>query len=133
MSHTAGRTTRLVSLLAVITAFLAVAATAAAADDPNAAEATWPSRAGRKLGRGAANILTGPLELFRTPYLVSQRDGGVAGVTVGVVHGCGAFIVREIAGALEVLTFPVGIPRADFSPLVRPEFVYAHGDWTPNP
>ena len=109
----------------------------AAADEletaPETALVTWRSQAFRKLGRGAANVLTGPLELLRMPYLVGQRDGGVAAVTVGVAQGFGAGFVREVAGVVEILTWPISFPTLDFVPLVTPEFVYAHGDWTPEP
>lgn len=82
----------------------------------------------RKLGRGIANIFTAPLELIRVPTLVAHKEGGVAGLSVGIVRGAWSGLVREAAGWVEVLTFPIGIPR-DFEPLVHPEYVYAHGDW----
>jgi putative exosortase-associated protein (TIGR04073 family) len=85
----------------------------------------------RKLGRGLANVVTAPLELIREPYLVSARDGGPAGLTVGVVRGLGAAVLRELTGGIEVVTFFVPFPKKDFEPLFKPEFVYAHGDWSP--
>ena len=84
----------------------------------------------RKLGRGVANVATAPLELIRVPYLTSQRDGDVAGLSVGMVQGVWSVVVRELAGLVEVTTFLVPLPRG-FQPFVRPEFVYAHGDWAP--
>lgn len=86
--------------------------------------------AARKLGRGAANVLTAPLELIRTPYFIGAQDGGFAAITAGMAQGLVAGVVRELAGIVEVVTFPIPIPK-DFRPLVRPEFVYAHGDWAP--
>jgi putative exosortase-associated protein (TIGR04073 family) len=101
---------------------------------PPAAGETWigkyASGATRKFGRGVANIATAPLELIRTPTLVGQRDGGIASLTIGMVQGVGAVAVRELAGAIEVATFFIPIPR-DFKPILLPEFVYAHGDWMP--
>ncbi len=124
------------SLKLIAGAWLVVAAVFAApswaaADQPETAPVTWRSQACRKLGRGAANVLTGPLELLRTPYLVGQRDGGVAAVTVGLAQGLGAGLIREVAGVVEILTWPISFPTRDFAPLVTPEFVYAHGDWIP--
>ncbi len=84
----------------------------------------------RKLGRGLANVVTAPLELIRTPYLVSQRDGAVAGGSVGIVKGLWAAVVRELAGVVETATCVLPIPK-DFQPLIQPEFIYAHGDWVP--
>lgn len=83
----------------------------------------------RKLGRGAANILTCPLELIRTPTLVSRDDGTMAGLTVGLVQGIKQTLVRGVAGVVEVVTFYAAIPK-DFAPLVTPEFVWAHGNWS---
>jgi len=84
----------------------------------------------KKLGRGVANLLTGPLELIREPYLVSQREGGVSGLTVGIVRGVVSGVIRELAGVIEVATFFVPVPKG-FQPLVQPEFIYSHGDWAP--
>lgn len=84
----------------------------------------------RKLGRGVCNLVTAPLELIRTPHLVAQQEGEVAGATVGMIQGVGALIIRELAGAIEVATFFLPFPNG-FEPLVQPEFVYAHGDWVP--
>ncbi|MBI4323559.1 MAG: exosortase system-associated protein, TIGR04073 family [Candidatus Omnitrophica bacterium] len=91
---------------------------------------SYAQGATRKLGRGVANVATAPLELIRVPYLMSQRDGGLAGLSVGMVQGAWAAVVRELAGAVEVTTFLIPLPK-DFQPLIRPEFVYANGDWSP--
>lgn len=91
---------------------------------------TYARGVARKLGRGVANVATAPLELLRVPYLTSQREGGVAGLSVGVVQGAWSVVVRELAGVAEVTTFLIPLP-SNFRPLVRPEFVYANGDWTP--
>jgi putative exosortase-associated protein (TIGR04073 family) len=94
----------------------------------------WPENywhgATRKLGRGVANVLSAPLELIRKPFLVGQQDGGLAGVTVGIVQGLGAAVIREGAGLIEVVTFFAPFPN-HFQPLVKPEFIYAGGDWVP--
>ncbi|MBI4353702.1 MAG: exosortase system-associated protein, TIGR04073 family [Candidatus Omnitrophica bacterium] len=84
----------------------------------------------RKLGRGACNVVTAPLELIRAPYLVTQQEGSMAGATVGVIQGVGAVIIRELAGVVEIATFFLPFPNG-FHPLIKPEFIYAHGDWVP--
>jgi len=104
---------------------------------PIAAEAAMPGShyylddSTRKLGRGVANILTSPLELIREPYLVGQRDGGFASVTVGVVRGVVSGVIRAGAGVIEVLTFYMSYPNHDYKPLVEPEFVFQHSEWVP--
>lgn len=84
----------------------------------------------RKLGRGVCNVVTAPLELIRTPYLVTQQDGSMAGATIGLIQGFGAVVSRELAGVVEMVTFFLPFPNG-FNPLVKPEFIYAHGDWVP--
>jgi len=101
-----------------------------AADEGQSTPPPYWDGVARKFGRGVTNIATGPLELIRTPYLVSEQDGGLAGLTVGLAQGVKAMVVRELAGVYETTTFFLPIPR-DFRPLVQPEFVYAHGDWAP--
>ena len=83
-----------------------------------------------KLGRGAANMVTAPAELLRTIDRVSRRDGNLAAFTVGVTQGVGRSLLRELAGIVEVGTFCVEVPKG-FAPIIRPEFVWAHGDWAP--
>lgn len=84
----------------------------------------------RKLGRGVANIVTAPLELLRGPHFVGEEDGGFAGATVGLGLGVKNMVWRAVGGVIEIVTFPIPIPK-DFKPLVKPEFVFANGDWAP--
>ena len=82
----------------------------------------------RKVGRGVANILTAPLEIIRTSSLVTQRDGYIAGATVGVVQGAARALFREVAGLYEVVTFYTNEPN-NYQPLISPEFVFTNGEW----
>ena len=93
------------------------------------ADEAYRNGSARKLGRGFANVVSAPLEVLRKAYLVGQKDGGLAGMTVGVVQGVSAAIIREGAGIVEVLTFFTPVPVADFQPLVTPEFVFVNGNW----
>ncbi len=81
-----------------------------------------------KLGRGIANIATCPGELIRTPELVGRKDGYLAAMTVGILQGAWRTILRGVTGVFEVATFYAEIPK-DYAPLMKPEFVFAHGDW----
>ena len=81
-----------------------------------------------KLGRGVANIATSPLELLRTPTLVSQRDGYLAGMSIGVVQGAWRTIQRAVVGIFEVVTFYAEVPT-NFGPIMKPEFVWTNGNW----
>ena len=82
----------------------------------------------RKLGRGIANIATSPGELLRTPAVVSQKDGNLAGATIGIVQGAWRTVLRALTGVFEVVTFYAEVP-ANFEPLMQPEFVWHHGNW----
>lgn len=123
------RTTRGLALVIGLAVGLGIPGLAAAFDE-RIYPRTYADGATRKLGRGIANVLTAPLELIRTPHFVGERDGGFASLTVGMVQGVKNAIIRELAGVVEVATFPIPIPK-DFQPIRRPEFVYAHGDWSP--
>lgn len=81
-----------------------------------------------KLGRGIANIATCPAELIRTPELVGRQDGYLAALSVGILQGAWRTILRGVTGVFEVATFYAEIPK-DYAPLMKPEFVFAHGDW----
>lgn len=82
----------------------------------------------RKLGRGIANIATCPAEIARTSEMVTKREGHFAGLTVGLLQGAWRTVLRGVTGTFEVLTFYVEIPD-DYGPLMKPEFVWAHGGW----
>jgi len=116
---------RVVSMVVVLALVGLVNAGVAAADQP---ARRYFDGTTRKLGRGVANILTAPLELVREPYLIGQDDGMLAGVTVGLVRGVGSTVIREAAGIIETVTFPIPIPK-NFQPLLTPEFIFANGDW----
>jgi len=77
----------------------------------------------RKLGRGFSNVLFGAGELPIKMSDVGQENGPLAGITYGVVKGVGAGALRMVAGAVEMLTFPLPFPRGDYESLIQPEFL----------
>ena len=77
----------------------------------------------RKLGRGAANVVTSPLEIPKSIQKVLYDDGPVAGVTYGLVEGGYKGLLRAVVGVYEVFTFPIPFP-ADYEPIVVPEFLF---------
>jgi putative exosortase-associated protein (TIGR04073 family) len=116
---------RWLALLGAIGVSLAVAG-AALADEGK--ESSYIHGALRKLGRGAVNIVTAPLEMLRTPELVVRKEGYLAGMSVGLFHGAWHTVQRAGGGVIDLATFPLEIPN-DFAPLVEPEFIFAHGEW----
>ena len=77
----------------------------------------------RKLGRGAANIVTGWMEIFYEPMKMTEHSGSIAGMTVGVAQGLFLGVGRTLAGAFEVISFPAPNPHGGYGPLIEPEFV----------
>lgn len=114
-----------VALLGGLVLAVAVAAPALAQE----AEEPYLYGALRKLGRGATNIITSPLELMRTHELTVQKEGYLAGMSVGVVHGALRTVLRAAAGVIEIATFPLEIPEG-FAPIMKPEYVFVEGAWT---
>ena len=64
--------------------------------------ASYPSKAGHTLIRGAANTLLGSTELIRQPAQEVKSGGNVF---TGIAHGVGSSVKRTLSGAAEVLTF----------------------------
>ena len=64
--------------------------------------ATYPSKAGSTLVRGAANTLLGWTELIRQPVQETKAGGNVF---TGLAKGLGEGVKRTLGGAGEVLTF----------------------------
>ena len=85
----------------------------------------------RKLGRGLANVVTAPLELFVAIQDIGSHEGPIAGIFVGTLYGAAAVIEREAAGLVEIVTFPVPLPNAGFEPIVEPEFVFGSDESRP--
>lgn len=86
-----------------------------------------PVRIGTKLVRGLANLVTGVGEIPKQVYLVGKREGWVQGTFRGPFEGLGMFIARTLAGAYEVVTFPLPVPPG-YQPMLLPEYV-----WQPEP
>ena len=76
-----------------------------------------------KLGRGAANLLTGWVEIPKNIYTTSVEDNVFTGITLGLAKGAGMTIVRTGAGIFEIATFPFPIPD-DYKPILDPEYVF---------
>ncbi|MFH1189823.1 MAG: exosortase system-associated protein, TIGR04073 family [Candidatus Omnitrophota bacterium] len=76
----------------------------------------------KKLGRGACNIMTFPLELYFQTKDVNDTDGVFAAATWGILKGVGMSVVRLAAGVYEVVTFPFPVPAEYYPILTDPEF-----------
>ena len=77
----------------------------------------------RKLGRGLANAAAGSLEIPVTIYGMHQDQGPVAAMSWGLLIGLGRTITRTVVGVVEIVTFPVPLPRVGYEPIMQPEFL----------
>ena len=83
----------------------------------------------KKLGRGLANCITFPIEIFDQMKKTNLSDGPVAGCTWGLLKGIGMTGVRAVVGVYEVITFPVPLPR-NYEPILKdPEFFAEDMNW----
>ena len=76
-----------------------------------------------KLGRGAANLLTGWVEIPKNIYATSVEQNAFVGMTGGLLKVLGQGIVRTAGGAYEIISFPFPAP-ANYEPVMQPEFVF---------
>lgn len=88
-----------------------------------AEEPGLPEQIGTKFVRGVANLATGWVEIPKQVYVVGSNEGWVAGALRGPFDGLGMFVARTVAGAYEILTFPIPVPP-QYQPLVQPAFVW---------
>ncbi len=76
-----------------------------------------------KLGRGVVNILDALVEIPGTMMRESEAEGVATGLTKGTVMGIVNTVVRALAGAYEVATFPVPVPQG-YEPIMDdPKFL----------
>jgi putative exosortase-associated protein (TIGR04073 family) len=92
-------------------------------DTAAAEDQSIPSQIGAKFVRGSANIATGWVEIPKQIYLVGKKEGWVQGTFRGPLEGFGMFIARTVAGAYEVLTFPIPLPPR-YQPMLLPDYVW---------
>lgn len=83
----------------------------------------------KKLGRGVANVITCPFELFAQPKEVNNSDGPMAAATYGILKGVGMACIRGLVGVYEIVTFPVPLPKGYKPILTNPEFFFEDMNW----
>ncbi|MFH1594530.1 MAG: exosortase system-associated protein, TIGR04073 family [Candidatus Omnitrophota bacterium] len=81
----------------------------------------------KKLGRGTANIITCPAEIFQRVDEVNKDSGPLAALTWGLAKGLYRTVVRGAVGVYEVISFPFPFP-AEYKPIITdPEFYMEEG------
>lgn len=79
-----------------------------------------------KLGRGMANIVISPAEVYTQSLLLTKDNEASVAVFGGIGKGVAMFVVREFVGVYDVLTFPFPVP-AGYRPLIEPATTFT--DW----
>ena len=80
---------------------------------------SYPENAASKLGNGAANAVSGLVEIPKNVMIGSREEGLLYGVTFGLVAGILHTVGRTIYGVLDIATFM--IPT---QPLVEPNYIW---------
>ncbi|MFK7896189.1 MAG: exosortase system-associated protein, TIGR04073 family [Myxococcota bacterium] len=79
----------------------------------------------KKLGRGAVNVVLGPLALPGQVVQTTREQGVFLGLTWGVVKGVGWTVATEAVGLWEVLTCPFETPP-EFVAILDPVYPWEH-------
>ena len=87
---------------------------------------------GKKFTRGAVNVTTGWAEVPKQTYLVARQQGLPGGLIQGAIEGLGMCVARTLAGAYEILTFPLPLP-AHYQPMLKPDYVWQSEPAPPQP
>ena len=104
------------SVLGVVTLVLMMGLSPAFADD----------NAFSKFGRGMANVVISPAELYAQPMLLSKTLEPSIAVFGGFCKGVAMLIAREVVGVYEIVTFPIPIPKG-YRPIIKPDTTFT--DW----
>jgi putative exosortase-associated protein (TIGR04073 family) len=81
-----------------------------------------------QLGRGVANVLGGVFEIPFNMVEVKKEEGDLAGATTGLFRGTWRFLIREVVGVCEIISFPFG-----WEPIIEPAYPLAparNTDWS---
>lgn len=73
--------------------------------------------------RGAANLLTGWVELPKQIYVTGQESDWLRGAVIGPFKGLGMTVVRTVSGAGELATFFLAYPGF-YDSWIEPRFVW---------
>ena len=88
----------------------------------NIASAGYAQDMGKKLHRGAVNLVTGWMEIPNTIRDTTAEDNMFTGITLGIPKGCCMAIIRTAFGFYEIVTFLIPLPEG-YNPMLEPEFV----------
>jgi len=76
-----------------------------------------------KLGRGVLNTAFGVVEIPKQIVKRANDTGCASGYISGIFVGTGYFLLREMAGIYEIVTFPIPVP-GHYAPVIDPLLGY---------
>ncbi|MCR4338186.1 MAG: exosortase system-associated protein, TIGR04073 family [Candidatus Omnitrophica bacterium] len=82
-----------------------------------------------KLGRGAVNIVTCPLEVPKQVLHECKENNPAFAFFPGIIKGAGFAFVRGVSGLWDVVSFPFQQPD-NYEPLMKPEMVWEDGGYS---
>jgi len=74
----------------------------------------------RKLGRGVANIITGPFEIVNETIIGARDQNLFVAPFRGVFFGTAKGLYRMVIGVVEGFTFLIPVPKG-YAPIMEPE------------
>ncbi len=92
-------------------------------DDQKIEDSIDRRRPADQFGRGVCNILFGALEIPLNMLRVTDAEGDMAGISKGLAVGVWRFVIRELVGVVELVTFPFG-----WEPIIRPEYLWQNSE-----
>ena len=107
--------------LVVVGSLLGMApASAPAQEEKSPEQLSYATGAATKFGRGFVNLVSGWTELGVQTWRGAEAQGP-AGAAIGFGRGIVMVVLRTLAGAYEVATFPVPLPE-NWQPPITPGF-----------
>ena len=88
-------------------------------DDYKIEDSLERRRPADQLGRSVCNILFGVLEVPYNILRVTEEEGDFPGISKGVFVGVWRFLIREVVGVVELVSFPFG-----WDPIIQPEYTW---------
>ena len=88
-------------------------------DDQKIEDSLERRRPADQFGRGVCNILFGVLEVPLNILRITDEEGDFAGLSKGTALGVWRFIIRELVGVVELVSFPFG-----WDPIILPEYTW---------
>lgn len=83
----------------------------------------------RKLGRGCANVVSCPIEIYNQMDRAHCEGGPAAAFTWGLVKGIGMTGARVAAGVYEIATFPFPAPAVGRPVMTDPELFFKDSEF----